>query len=132
MAPIFDGGALQGQAALCTAEQKLAAAAYAQTAQRAFNEVETALANQATLAAREPVLVQGLAQNACGFEFEQVRYRIGSRDQRNAAQQQLVLMAAQMSLLRLRTDQRVQRVQLHLALGGELALAEAAPLKAAP
>jgi NodT family efflux transporter outer membrane factor (OMF) lipoprotein len=130
LAPIFDGGALQGQAALRTAEQKLAAAAYAQAAQRAFNEVETALANQATLAAREPVLVQGLAQNTRGFELEQVRVRIGSRDQRSVAQQQLVLMSAQMALLRLRTDQRVQRVQLHLALGGELT--EAVPAKPAP
>lgn len=130
LAPIFDGGALQGQAALRTAEQKLAAAAYAQAAQRAFNEVETALANQATLAAREPVLVQGLAQNTRGFELEQVRLRIGSRDQRSVAQQQLVLMSAQMALLRLRTDQRVQRVQLHLALGGELT--EAVPAKPAP
>jgi outer membrane protein TolC len=46
------------------------------------------------------------------------------------AQQQLVLMSAQMALLRLRTDQRVQRVQLHLALGGELT--EAVPAKPAP
>ncbi len=120
LGPVFDGGALQGQVALRTAEQNLAAAAYAQAAQRAFNEVETALANQAALAAREPVLVRGLAQNTRGFELEQVRYRVGSRDQRSVAQQQLALMAAQMSLLRLRTDQRVQRVQLHLALGGEL------------
>jgi NodT family efflux transporter outer membrane factor (OMF) lipoprotein len=125
LAPILDGGALQGQAALRTAEQKLAAAAYAQTAQRAFNEVETALATQSSLAAREPVLVLGLAQNTRGFELEQVRLRIGSRDQRSVAQQQLVLVAAQTSLLRLRTEQRVQRVQLHLALGGELVLAEA-------
>ncbi len=125
LGPIFDGGALQGQVALRTAEQQLAAAAYAQAAQRAFNEVETALANQATLAAREPVLVLGLAQNTRGFELEQVRYRVGSRDQRSVAQQQLVMVSAQLSLLRLRTEQRVQRVQLHVALGGELVVAGA-------
>jgi outer membrane protein TolC len=61
-----------------------------------------------------------------------VRYRVGSRAQRGVAQQQLALVAAQMSLLWLRTDQRVQLVQLHVALGGELVLAEAQPAKATP
>jgi multidrug efflux system outer membrane protein len=123
LAPIFDGGALKAQVELRTAEQQQAAAAYAQTAQRAFNEVESALAKQATLAAREPVLVQGVADNARTFELEQVRYRVGSRDQRNLTQQQLSVFAARMSLLRLHTEQRVQLVQLHLALGGDLAIA---------
>lgn len=127
LAPIFDGGALAAQVELRSAEQQQAAAAYAQVAQRAFNEVESALAKQATLAAREPVLAQGVADNTRAFELEQVRYRVGSRDQRSVTQQQLSVVAARMSLLRLHTEQRVQRVQLHLALGGDLAAA--APLR---
>ena len=37
----------------------------------------------------------------------------------SVTQQQIAAYAANMSLLRVRTEQRVQRVQLHLALGGD-------------
>ena len=53
--------------------------------------------------------------------LEQVRYKVGSRDLRSVTQQQIAAYAANMSLLRVRTEQRVQRVQLHLALGGDFA-----------
>jgi NodT family efflux transporter outer membrane factor (OMF) lipoprotein len=118
LAPIFEGGALAAQVELRSAEQQQAVAAYAQVAQRAFNEVETALARQASLAAREPVLVQGVADNARIFDLQQVRFRVGSTDQRSVSQQTLSLYSARLALLRLHTEQRVQQVQLHLALGG--------------
>jgi outer membrane protein TolC len=118
LAPIFEGGALAAQVELGSAEQQQAVAAYAQVAQRAFNEVETALARQASLAAREPVLVQGVADNARIFDLQQVRFRVGSTDQRSVSQQTLSLYSARLALLRLHTEQRVQQVQLHLALGG--------------
>jgi outer membrane protein, multidrug efflux system len=117
--PIFNGGQLAAQVELRTAEQKQAGAAYAQTAMKAFNEVETALASEASLAAREDVLRQGLSDNTRALDLEQVRYRVGSRDLRSVTQQQLAAYAANISLLRVRTEQRVQRVQLHLALGGD-------------
>jgi outer membrane protein TolC len=47
-----------------------------------------------------------------------VRYRVGSGDLRAVQQQQLALYGARISLLRVRSEQLVQRVNLHLALGG--------------
>ena len=117
--PIFNGGQLEAQVELRTAEQKQAGAAYAQTALKAFNEVETALASEASLAAREDVLRQSLTDNARALDLEQVRFKVGSRDLRTVTQQQIAAYAANMSLLRVRTEQRIQRVQLHLALGGD-------------
>lgn len=117
--PLFNGGQLEAQVELRTNEQKQAAAAFAQTAQRAFNEVEGALAAEAALAAREPVLRQGLADTTRALDLEQVRDKIGSRDLRSVAQQQLGAYAAGMALLRVQSEQRVQRVQLHLVLGGD-------------
>jgi outer membrane protein TolC len=121
--PLFNGGQLAAQVELRTAEQKQAAAAFAQTALKAFNEVETALAGEASLAAREPVLRQGLAESTRALELEQIRYRVGSRDLRSVTQQQLTAYSARMSLLHVQTEQRVQRVQLHLALGGDFGTA---------
>jgi len=117
--PIFNGGQLEAQVELRTAEQKQAAAAYAQTALKAFNEVESALANEVSLLSREDVLRQGLTESTRALELEQVRYKVGSRDLRSVTQQQLEAYSASVSLLRVQTEQRVQRVQLHLALGGD-------------
>jgi len=115
---------LEAQVQLRTAEQKQAGAAYAQLALKAFNEVETALASESSLAAREQVLRQGLGDSRRALELEQVRFRVGSKDLRSVTQQQLAAYAVSMSLLRVQTEQRVQRVQLHLALGGDFAPAD--------
>ena len=117
--PLFNGGQLAAQAELRSSEQKQAAAAFAQTALRAFNEVESALAGEAALAQREPILRLGLRESTRALELEQQRYQIGSRDLRSVTQQQIVAYGASLSLLRVQTEQRVQRVQLHLALGGD-------------
>ena len=119
--PIFNAGQLEAQVELRTAEQKQAGAAYAQLALKAFNEVETALASESSLAAREGVLRQGLSDSRRALELEQVRFRVGSKDLRSVTQQQLAAYAVSMSLIRVQTEQRVQRVQLHLALGGDFA-----------
>jgi len=117
--PLFNGGQLAAQVELRTAEQKQAAAAYAQTALKAFNEVETALANEVSLAEREEVLRQGLIDSTRALDLERIRYKVGSRDLRTVTQQQLAAYATSISLLRVQTERRVQRVQLHLALGGD-------------
>ncbi len=120
MMPLLNGGQLKAQVELRTLEQRQAAAAFAVVAQRAFNEVESALANEAALAKREPLLRSGLNENKRALVLEQQRYQVGSRDLRSVQQQQLATLAAGMSLLRVQSEQRLQRVQLHLALGGEL------------
>jgi multidrug efflux system outer membrane protein len=117
--PLFTGGQLAAQVELRTAEQQQAAAAYAQTALKAFNEVETALASELSLAAREEVLRQGMTDSTRVLDLERQRYKVGSRDLRSVTQQQLATYANALALLRVQTEQRVQRVQLHLALGGD-------------
>src|SRR5574337_894082 len=63
IAPIFTGGALQGQLDARSAQQKAAVAAYAQTALRAFDEVENALSADIALRDRSNLLrVQGAAR----------------------------------------------------------------------
>jgi outer membrane protein TolC len=116
--PLFAGGQLQGQVTLRTAEQKQALADYGRTGAKAFGEVENALASSATLVAREKVLTQVVNDNQATLAFAETRYRVGSTDLRAVLQQKLALYAAQVSLLHVRSDQRVQRVNLHLALGG--------------
>ena len=116
--PIFQGGALQAQVELRTAQQKEAVAAYAQVGLRAFNEVENALSSEFTARDRQAILERATAENQRALTLEETRYKVGSSDMRAVTQQNLALYASQMSLLRVRSEQRVQRVNAYLALGG--------------
>jgi outer membrane protein TolC len=64
-----------------------------------------------------------MAESTRALDLEQVRYKVGSRDLRSVTQQQIAAYSASLSLLRVQTEQRVQRVQLHQALGGDFAAA---------
>ena len=116
--PVFRGGALKTQVEIRTAEQKQAVAAYAVVGQRAFSEVENALAAEIAAREREQILTQTLADSRRALEIVQTQFKVGSTDLRFVTQRQLALIATESSLIRVRTEQRVQRVNLHLALGG--------------
>ena len=116
--PIFRGGALKTQVEIRTAEQKQAVAAYAQVGLQAFNEVETALAAEFAARDREGILAATLTDNQRALDIVRTQFKVGSTDLRFVTQRQLALNATQAALIRVQTEQRVQRVNLHLALGG--------------
>jgi NodT family efflux transporter outer membrane factor (OMF) lipoprotein len=127
--PLFRGGALKTQVEIRTAEQKQAVAAYAQVGLRAFGEVEGALAAENAAREREQILAQTLADNQRAFEIVQTQFKVGSTDLRYVSQRQLALNATRAGVVRMQSEQRVQRVNLHLALGGSF---EARPQSPAP
>jgi multidrug efflux system outer membrane protein len=118
LAPIYKGGALQAQVDIRTAEQKQAVAAYAAVGLRAFSEVENALAGEIAAREREQILAQTLADSQRALEIVQTQFKVGSTDLRFVTQRQLALNATSSGLIRMQAEQRVQRVNLHLALGG--------------
>jgi len=122
--PLYLGGALQSQVEIRTAEQKQAIAEYGRVGARAFGEVENALSSAFTLDEREAILTQLVADNSRALELANVRYRVGAGDLRAVQQQSLALHAARTALLRVQAERLLQRVNLHLALGGSF---EAAP-----
>ncbi|HET9701211.1 MAG TPA: TolC family protein, partial [Burkholderiales bacterium] len=117
-APIFLGYALEGQVEARTAEQKQAIAEYGRIGSKAFGEVEGALSAESAARDRQAILARGVAENQRAVELTEVRYRVGSGDLRAVAQQQLALYATRSALLRMQAETLVQRVNLHLALGG--------------
>ena len=123
--PLFAGGALQAQVEVRTAEQKAAVADYGRVGARAFSEVENALSAGFSLGQRVPVLEASVTENERALELAKVRYRVGTVDQRSVQQQLLATSAARASLARATSERLVQRVNLHLALGGSFAPAPA-------
>jgi outer membrane protein TolC len=116
--PIFRGGALKRQVEIRSAEQKQAVATYASVGLRAFSEVENALASEFAAREREQILAQTLADNQRAAEIVRTQFKVGSTDLRFVTQRELALNATQSALIRVQAEQRVQRVNLHLALGG--------------
>ncbi len=118
LAPIYKGGALQTQVRIRTAEQQQAIASYAAIGLRAFGEVENALSAEIAAREREAILAQVLADNQRAFDVVQIQFKVGKTDLRFVTQRQLALHATRSDLIRVQAEQRVQRVNLHLALGG--------------
>ena len=127
--PIFLGGYLQSQVDARTAEQQAAIADYGKVSVKVFGEVEGALSASFAAAEREEILQRSVRENARALELANVRYRVGSGDLRGVQQQQLALYSVQVTLLRVQSERLVQRVNLHLALGGSFDDSAAPPTK---
>ena len=118
VAPIYQGGALQTQVRIRTLEQKEPVAEYARLAMRALGDVENVLSATHTLEERDQLLRSILADNERALSLTQTSYRVGSADFRSVEQQQLNVLSAKQSLLRVQSEQLAQRTNLYLALGG--------------
>jgi multidrug efflux system outer membrane protein len=132
LAPIYRGGALKTQVEIRTAEQKQAIAEYAVVGLRAFGEVEGALAAEIAAREREQILTETLSDNQQALGLVQTQFKVGSTDLRFVEQRQLALTATRSALIRVQAEQRVQRVNLHLALGGSFELRPPAPTTTPP
>jgi NodT family efflux transporter outer membrane factor (OMF) lipoprotein len=116
--PIYRGGALKTQVEIRTAEQKQAVAAYAAVGLRAFGEVENALSAEFAARDRERILTETLSHNQRALDIVQTQFKVGSTDLRFVNERQLALYSTRAALVRMQAEQRVQRVNLYLALGG--------------
>lgn len=122
LAPLFSGGSLRTQVRIRSAEQRLAVADYGRIGARAFGEVESALAAERTAGRREEILSRAATENERALELARVRYDVGSGDLRQIQQQQVAVHSSRASLVRMQAERLVQRVNLHLALGGSFEL----------
>jgi NodT family efflux transporter outer membrane factor (OMF) lipoprotein len=119
LAPIFRGGALKAQAEIRTAEQKEAVARYGGVVLRAFQEVEDSLAADVNLARREQVLTGMVKDSSRSVELSQMQFDVGRVAMLSVVQERMRLYAAESSLIRVRAERLVQRVNLYLALAGD-------------
>lgn len=121
--PLFDGGRRRAVVAEREARVRELAADYARAALAAFREVEQALAESELL--REEIAAQGrvvVEGEAVVGELER-RYRDGLVDGVVLLAERRDLLRQRQRLLALRLEALVNRIDLHLALGGS-ALAE--------
>jgi len=116
--PIYEGGALRAQVKIATAQQAQAVARYGSVVLKAFREVENALANEQLLATRLPFDQNAVVARTEAVRIATVQYKAGRRDLLWVSQLQTGQLANEADLIKLQSLQRVNRVQLYLALGG--------------
>ncbi len=83
--------------------------------------MEDALSSVTALQDRQAILEAAVVTARRALQLARQQYRVGAVDLRSVQEQQLAYLGARMNLIHVRTEQRVQRVNLHLALGGDFA-----------
>jgi NodT family efflux transporter outer membrane factor (OMF) lipoprotein len=125
--PLFTGGAIEAQIDIADADQRAAIASYGQAVLTAFQEVEDALASERFLREREAYLQAVVSENFRALELTRKQYEVGRIDLLSVLVIQNRWIASQISLLNVRDLRVIERVNLHLALGGSFEEAPADP-----
>jgi len=116
--PIFQGGRLRAQVRANVAAEDATMAQWAQSVLDAFADVETALAADTLLAARESHLANALDASTRAWRLAEDRYRQGIGNLLSVLEAQRGALNAESELIAVRSTRLQTRVDLHLALGG--------------
>lgn len=117
--PLFQGGRLRAGVDRAEAASEEALAGYVNLALLAFAEVETTLAAESYLAAQERSLSEATEHLVAARELAEKRYRWGLSEYLVVLESQSRALTAQSNLLALRRELLTNRIDLHLALGGD-------------
>ena len=118
IAPLFDGGLREAEVEINSAEKEGALAEFGAAALQAFGEVESSLDNERLLGQREELVQISVDENAEAARLAQIQYDVGAVDLLSVLQMQARELGARATLIRLQSARLLQRVNLHLALGG--------------
>ncbi len=117
--PLFNGGRLRAEQLLAQAKARETLANYASTVLRALREVQTTLAAESLLNARVALQEEAATMATRAAELSLANYRAGLIDINALLTAQRRAFAARSALLSTRLERLLNRVDLHLAIGGD-------------
>ncbi len=123
--PIFLGGALQAKIRIATAHQAEAIASYGGVVLNAFQEVENALMNDVLYVEQLRDSESALVDRTLALKLVRERFEAGSADLLSVLQIQMAQIQTHSNVIKLRSAQLANRIDLHLALGGSFDLSPA-------
>lgn len=118
--PLYAGGRIEAGIDAADAGARALLEAWAQTALVAFFEVESALVVEDNLVEQEAALGRALEEARAAREIAEERYRAGLDDLSVVLEADRAALDAERSLLDVHARRLDSRVDLHLALGGDL------------
>jgi outer membrane protein, multidrug efflux system len=116
--PIYQGGALQAQIKIATAQEEQSIAYFGSVALNALEEVEVGLTNERLFAQRLPPTESAVSDHTEAVRVANLRYKSGNMDFLSVLQLQEGQIQSEAALIQLRNAQLANRINLHLALGG--------------
>ncbi len=116
--PLFQGGRLRAGVDLANAQSEGALALYAESALRAYAEVEAALADEGFLVKQQDALETAAEQALAARRLAEDRYASGLTDLITMLESQRRAFEAESQLLAVRRGRLDARIDLYLALGG--------------
>jgi NodT family efflux transporter outer membrane factor (OMF) lipoprotein len=116
--PLFQGGRLRAQVDLNEARGEAELRLYVQSVLDAFGDVERALTAEGLLAEREGYLVDAVEAAESAWRLSETRYRQGVGTLLAVLEAQRRALEAESTLIAVRSERLLNRVDLHLALGG--------------
>ncbi len=127
LAPIFQGGRLRAAVDFAEASREQALAGYAQGILRAFAEVESALTAERLLTAETAAQAVATEESTAAVRLAEDRYQAGVGEFLSILESQRRAFLSESRLLTLRALRLGNRVDLHLALGGDFGSAQLPP-----
>ncbi|QIH32726.1 TolC family protein [Sphingobacterium sp. DR205] len=115
--PIFNNGKLKKNVEIKTSQQKQAVEEYAKSVLIAFNEVESALANLGSIDKQEIYQQQAISSLEKNIDLTKKQIKIGSNNSFILLQKQRDLIKREMNTIDLDLQQRIERINLYMALG---------------
>lgn len=120
--PLFNGGRLRAEQVLAQATARETLANYASAVLRALREVQTTLAAEPLLDARAALQEEAATMATTAADLSLANYRAGLIDINALLTAQRRAFATQSALLSTRLERLLNRVDLHLAIGGDFNL----------
>jgi NodT family efflux transporter outer membrane factor (OMF) lipoprotein len=118
VAPIFEGGLLEGQLEQAKGQQRELVATYRQTILTSFKEVEDAMTGIVKSAETTDSLTRATQQAAEAFRLAQISYTAGASDFLTVLDAQRTLLTSQDSLVQAELDRYTNAATLFKAVGG--------------
>ncbi len=118
IAPIFQGGRLEGNLDRVTARQKELAANYQQTVLVAFKEAENAMTKVQKTREREQFLEQAFVKAQKAYDIAAQQYALSVIDFQNVLDAQRTLLESEDQHERARYETLAARIELFKAMGG--------------
>lgn len=120
LGPIFNGGAIDAQIEEATAIQKQAAVDYGLSIMNAFNEVESLMQSELILKEQLKFALANIDEIEKAYEIVLKQYAVGQIDLFEAVLLQSQWLLKEIELLKTKNNIYQTRVQLYLALGGNI------------
>lgn len=117
-APLYTGGFLGAQVNVAKENQRAALYLYGETILQAFDEVEAALGNERYLRQQQQELRNALANVSQALALEKTKFDVGQVDMDPVLQLEAAELGAKAALTQAEYQLLVNRINLHLSLGG--------------